>query len=101
MATLAQIKTHLKLEPADTSRDVELRLFIAAAIEYVESYTGVAITDEDGDLLDEVPFSITAAILLIVGDLDQNREGKIIGVSYSINPTVNNLLHFHRVGMGI
>ena len=53
---------------------------------------GSPLTLEDED--------IKAGVLLILGDLWQNRESQIIGVSAVVNPTVDRLLHFHRRNLG-
>ena len=50
---------------------------------------------------DEVPPTVLAAIKLTLGDLYANREASIVGVSRTDNPARDNLLHFHRVGMGL
>ena len=57
-------------------------------------------TDQAGELVPAPP-DVKAAILLIIGDLYENREGLIVGTIVSTNPAVQNLLHFHRVGLGI
>lgn len=44
---------------------------------------------------------IKAAILLVLGDLWENREGQFVGVATSVNPTVERLLHYHRRELGI
>lgn len=41
------------------------------------------------------------AILLVLGDLWEHREAQHVGVSASINPTLDRLLHFHRLKVGI
>ena len=56
--------------------------------------------NESGELV-PVPPDVKAAILLIIGDLYENREGLIVGTNVATNPAVQNLLHFHRVGLGI
>ena len=38
--TLAEVKAHLRIDPADTSQDDELTLFINAATKFGEKYTG-------------------------------------------------------------
>ncbi len=44
---------------------------------------------------------IDAATLLVLGDLYENREASIVGVTYEPNPSVINLLAPYRVGMGV
>jgi uncharacterized phiE125 gp8 family phage protein len=41
---------------------------------------------------DEVPRALKAAILLVLGDLFENREGGSQGKAYVVNPTVERLL---------
>lgn len=43
---------------------------------------------------------IKSAIKLTLGDLWANREGQFVAVAASVNPTVANLLHFHRRELG-
>lgn len=44
---------------------------------------------------------IKNGIKLVLGDLWQNREAQIVGVSAMVNPTVDRLLHFYRRDLGI
>jgi uncharacterized phiE125 gp8 family phage protein len=44
---------------------------------------------------------LTSGILLVLGDLWENREGKVVGVVHSVNPTVDNLIHLYRRQLGI
>lgn len=44
---------------------------------------------------------IKAAIRLILGDIWENREGQIVGVPISVNPTVERLLNPHRRDLGV
>lgn len=50
---------------------------------------------------DDFPLAIKQAMLLVIGDLYQNREGQFVGVTAQVNPTVMNLLTPYRVAMGI
>lgn len=51
-----------------------------------------------GATADKVPQAIRSAILLIVGDLFENREAAVVGVSRADNPAVSRLLFpFKRV----
>lgn len=102
LPTLSQVKDHLRLEQSETAEDDLLQNLIDAAHDYAQQYIGRSIPwDDDQGSPVAVPMSIHSAILLIIGDLYENREGKIVGVSSEVNPAVVNLLHFYRVGLGI
>ena len=47
------------------------------------------------------PASVQAAVLLIVGDLYENREAVVTGTIVARNPTVDRLLHMYSVGLGV
>lgn len=100
--TLTEIKEHLRLEVADTSQDALLQRLGDAAEDYTSQYLGRPIPwlDSDGAIV-PLPVSVRAAMLLVVGDLFENREGQIVGASRADNPAVERLLHFYRVGLGI
>lgn len=91
---LDDVATHLRLD--DPLGVDELENLLAAAVDYVEKYMNRAAAIDD-----VLPPSIRAAILLVVGDLYENRESQIVGVSVSKNQTVENLLNFYRVEHGI
>lgn len=100
--TLDEIKAHLRMELDDTSRDAELLRLEDQALDYASQYTGRAIPwlDEFGAEV-AVPASIKGAMLLMIGEFDQVREASVVGTIYSRIPTVENLLHFYRVGLGV
>ncbi len=57
-------------------------------------------TDADGSIavtVTGVPFSLKAAMLLIVGDLYSQREGSAIGVSVQSTGAIENLCHPYRM----
>ncbi|MFH5927148.1 head-tail connector protein [Roseomonas xinghualingensis] len=55
--------------------------------------TGIRITYQAGYAgADAVPRALKAAILLVLGDLFENREGGSQGRAYVVNPTVERLL---------
>lgn len=100
--TLEETKLHLRLDDADTAEDALVEGLIDAAVDYASKYIGRPIpwSDDAGDPVD-VPPSVKSALLLIVGDLFENREGQFVGVSAEANPAVVNMLHFYRVGLGV
>jgi len=62
------------------------------------TYTaGYAPTSSPEVPAESVPTAVKAAILMIVGDLYENREAKITGVMQTTNPTVMMLLSSYRV----
>lgn len=98
--TLDEIKAHLRLDGSE--EDAQLTLLSEAAEDYAAQYLGRALPWlDDLGAPEPVPPSVRAALLLIVGDLYENREGAFVGVSRVDNPTVDRLLHFYRVGLGI
>ena len=54
-------------------------------------------TDSPQDHAGNVSNAVKAAILLMVGDLFENREGKIVGTIQSVNPVVEMLLSSYRI----
>jgi len=62
------------------------------------TYTaGYAPTSSPEDPAESVPTAIKAAILMIIGDLYENREAKITGLMQTENYTVMMLLSSYRV----
>ena len=62
------------------------------------TYTAGMMTGSPLVLADK---DIRAGILLVFGDLWDNREAQIIGVSTVINPTLERLLFLHRRQLGV
>ncbi len=88
--SLATIKAHLRLDPASTSEDALLYLFAGSAAENASAFTGI-----DFSTIYEIPFSIKAAMLLIIGDLWENREAQQ-PVQLHQNQIVTRLLQSYR-----
>ena len=100
--TLAEIKTHLRIEQSDNSQNAELEKREAAAVDYASQYIGRSIPwMDDAGVEQDVPASIKQALFLLVGDYDQQRENSVLGVSYESTQVAEKLMHFYRVGMGI
>ncbi|MCK2183509.1 head-tail connector protein [Halomonas getboli] len=102
---LATIKTHLRLDPdPDSELDAELERLLDVAVEYASQYLGRPIPWDDPDTSSSeaiLPASVQQALLILVGEYFENREQHIVGSIIQENQTVVNLLHFHRVGLGI
>lgn len=100
--TLTEIKQHLRLDEEEAAEDALLESLGEAAEDYAAQYLGRPIpwTDDEGAPA-PVPASVRAALLILIGDLYENREQHVIGSIVQEIPTVQRLLHFYRVGMGI
>jgi hypothetical protein len=100
--TLDEIKTHLRIELDDASRDAELLSLEESAVDHAQQFIGRTIPWLDElDAPVAVPASVKAAIKLFIADLDQHRENTVVGVTYSSRQAAENLLHFYRIGMGV
>jgi hypothetical protein len=99
ITTIEEAKTHLRVQH-DAEDDLIAGL-IEAAEDHVFRYLERSLPWIDDDGVEApVPGSVRAAILLIVGDLYANREGRFVGVSQSDNPAVRMLLAPYRVNLG-
>lgn len=101
--TQSEIAQHLRLGTDEESAEATLLQHLAdAAQDHAEQYLGRPIPwqDADGNAV-AVPASVKAAMLLIVGDLYENREAQVIGATVAENPAVERLLHFYREGLGL
>lgn len=99
--TLDEIKAHLRLD--GNEEDALLLAISEAAQDYATQYLGrsaIPWNDDAGNPV-PVPASVRAAILLVVGDLYENREDNVIGTIVGRIGTIERLLHFHRVGLGV
>lgn len=68
--TLADLKSHLRLDPDDTSEDELLTAKIEAAEQWVSSYIGEPLPDP-------LPAPIAEAIRQLAAHLYDNREGDL------------------------
>ncbi len=100
--TLDEIKTHLRIELDDDSRNAELLSLEAAAVDHAAQFIGRSIPWLDElDAPVNVPASVKAAIKLFIADLDQHRENTIVGTIVANRKAAETLLHFYRIGMGV
>lgn len=97
VVTLSEAKLHLRV--TGTSEDSLISLLIQAATDRVENFINQQIPGAYDSPV-STPASIKAAVLLMVGDMFENREagGE---KTYNINPTVKALLYPYRVELGI
>ncbi|WP_312723978.1 head-tail connector protein [Stutzerimonas kunmingensis] len=99
--TLEEIKAHLRVD--GSAEDAQLLAISEAAQDYATQYLGrsaIPWNDDAGNPV-PVPASVRAAILLVVGDLYENREDNVIGTIVGRIGAIERLLHFYRVGLGV
>jgi uncharacterized phage protein (predicted DNA packaging) len=89
LVTLDEIKAHLRI--AGNDEDTLLNVYSGAAAEYVNAFTR-----RDWATVTDIPASVTAAALLLIGDLYENREAQGSAALHE-NRTVDRLLWPHRV----
>ena len=82
------VKKHIKVDGTD--EDTEIQLYIDAAEQYVNDFC-----DNKTTPFTTLPAPVKAAILLIVGDLYENREMQVVKELYQ-NPAAENLLLHYR-----
>ena len=87
--TLALVKEHLRVDGLDTSQDNVLAIYTDAAEEHVEMWC-------DRKFGATFPKSVTAAVLLYVGELYENRESLNVGSAANVLPTLDRLLQPFR-----
>jgi hypothetical protein len=73
--TLPQVKTHLRLDPDDTSQDDYVKLLIAASLRSAENVTGRQIGTTWPTLDQRDQSVVAAAMLMIISHWFVNREG--------------------------
>ncbi|AEK63188.1 head-tail connector protein [Collimonas fungivorans] len=88
LTTLATVKAHLRIDGSD--EDTSLAIYIDAAEQYVNEWC-----DKRDTPFLTLPPVVAAAVLLIVGDLYENREGQST-VQIFENKTVTRLLTQQR-----
>ncbi len=94
---LSEVKTHLRV--LHTRDDSYIQLLTKAALENVENFIDRPLS-ELADSSGEIPSSLKAAALLIVGDLYSNRSDVVVGTIVAINPTTERLmLPFRKMGV--
>lgn len=98
MLTLSEVKNHLRVTTSED--DSLITLYIEAVEENIKAFL-----NRDIPILGESPIDypapIKAAMLLMVGDLYENREAQIAGQPLNINPSAKNLLYPYRRSIGI
>ena len=93
---LPEVKIHLRVLHARDDSYIEL--LTKAAFENIENFIDrplIELKDDAG----EIPSSLKAAALLIVGDLYSNRSN-VVGTIVAVNPTTQRLmLPYRKMGV--
>lgn len=93
--TLQQAKQHLLVDNSFTDDDLYILSLIQVAEDSVEHHLDIALSNLEGEG-GELPPSITQAILLMVGNLYQNREPVTFGQVNKIPFTLEYLINLYR-----
>jgi hypothetical protein len=97
LVTLKQVKRHVNQDTSFDDKLLEEKRFQASAIilDYLKmdtSDTGFDWVDELGEPTNNIPGVVTAATLLVVGSLYENRDGSTSGAPQALSQTVIDLL---------
>ncbi|MBG3131831.1 phage gp6-like head-tail connector protein [Proteus mirabilis] len=105
MLSLELVKQHCNIDPDFSDDDKLLALYTNSAVKFVENYTRRTLYEkevsegyqEDADHL-LLTDDVSAAMLLLIGQWYENREGVISGRSFSTQPfAVEALLQPYRI----
>lgn len=105
MVSLELVKQHCNIDADFTDDDKLLTIYTGSAVKYVENYTRRKLYENEassGYQCDPDPLLLTDdvknAMLLLIGQWYENREGVIIGQSFSTQPfAVTALLQPYRI----
>ena len=93
---LPEVKIHLRVLHARDDSYIEL--LTKAAFENIENFIDRPLVELKDDM-GEIPSSLKAAALLIVGDLYSNRSN-VVGTIVAVNPTTERLmLPYRKMGV--
>lgn len=95
LITLAQIKTHLNIDSAYTADDAYITFLEGVAEELVEKHIDKPLTEitaEEG----AIPQPLLSAMLLIIGNLYDNRESNSYTSVYEVPNSLSYILSLYR-----
>ena len=103
IVAINEIREHLRYDYVENSTTDEyaqreneyLTILYNSAVDYISNYLEFDITTEL-----ELPNSIKSALLLVIADLNENREGQSIKQIYK-NDIVEKMLQLHRKNIGV
>ena len=88
--TIADVARYIRVDDYDV-RDVETYLNVAK--NYISSYTGIPVTNEEGESLDDFP-DFVIVVYVLCQDMYDNRT-LYVDKKISINKTVQSILDMH------
>lgn len=102
--TIEEIREHLRYDYVEESAVDEytqrendhLTILYNSAVDYISSYLEFDIITTTTPL----PNSVKSALLLVIADLNENREGQSIKQIYK-NDMVEKMLQLHRKNIGV
>lgn len=103
IVTINEIREHLRYDHVENptnddhvQRENEyLTILYNSAVDYISSYLEFDITT-----VIDLPNSIKSALLLVIADLNENREGQSVKQIYK-NDMVEKMLQLHRKNIGV
>ena len=103
IVTINEIREHLRYDYVENPTSDEyaqreneyLTILYNSAVDYISSYLEFDITTAA-----TLPNSIKSALLLVIADLNENREGQSIKQIYK-NDMVEKMLQLHRKNIGV
>jgi uncharacterized phage protein (predicted DNA packaging) len=99
LVSRSEAKIHCRVD--GTLEDSYIDALILAAEGYVSQYLNRPLVPWTEDSpVEDAPAEVKQAILLVIADLYQNREAQMDKQLYA-NAAVQNLLHFHRLDIGV
>ena len=90
--TIEDVARYIRLDDYEES-DIETYLNIAKS--YISSYTGIPITSEEGESLDDFPDFVIVAYILCQDMYDNRTMYVDKGRGVSVNKTVQTILDMH------
>lgn len=99
LVNTSEAKTHLRVD--GSFEDAYIDALIEAAESHAQAYLNRPLVPwtEDSPPA-QTPLAVKQAVLMMIGDMYENREAQS-EKPYNSNPTVQSLLHFHRIELGV
>jgi uncharacterized phage protein (predicted DNA packaging) len=90
--TILDVAQYIRVDPHYEESDIETYLNIAK--NYISSYTGIPVTSEDGESLDDFP-DFVIVVYVLCQDMYDNRALYSDYKSATVNKVVQTILDMH------